>query len=182
MAEPHHLDPWDESSQARPEPFATGYAKGAGEGIVYGGAAVAVGALVFALVGYTVALGVALVAAALAAWFYPTVTREPQVGAREDGLFVDGIGFLDWSAVSALTLHSTAVRSIMLTKLVIQLNTDMDKAVAKPQRQPFWRSLMMRNWRLKKDADGHPAVVVDLHTLRMPPEQVLSRLRQFRSV
>ncbi|MDD7911201.1 MULTISPECIES: hypothetical protein [Pseudovibrio] len=181
MVQTNFSDPWDDAANPQPESFATGYSRGAGEGLVYGGGAVALGAILFSVFGYPLAALLAIGAAAVAIWFYPTVLKEPQIGGRSDGLFVDGIGFIDWASITEMSLHTTAVRSILLTKLHIRLNTDLQKAVSKPQKLPFWRMVMMKNWVLKQDEDGMQTIIVNMHTLRMPAEQVLSRLRRFRS-
>ncbi len=170
-------DPWAQETEG-PKPFAVGYRKGTGEGLVYGGLFAA------ALGGVAIATGsgpafLVLVAAGLAATFhyYPLVeARRPQLGANGDGLFIEGIGFIDWAEIADLELYRTSVRSIALTNLIVTLTRPLEDAVVRREKQPVWRALMTRSYTRKAPT----RLEVPLHTLQGPADEIFARLRAYR--
>lgn len=182
----HISDPFTESSGPAPaKPFAIGYKRANGEGIVYGAMLFAFGFLVLGLFGGAKVLtSLSLIPIFVAYWYYPMVDRgQPQLGANKDGLFLERLGFLSWDAISSLDLKATAVRTIDIKVLKITLNRPLEEAIAKPQVFPVWKAVMTRNWKVRKaSGDGSPIVEVNLHTLNGEPDEILTRLRQFRPV
>ncbi|WP_298813685.1 hypothetical protein [uncultured Roseibium sp.] len=166
-----------------PVPFAIGYNRSQGEGLVYG--CVLLG-LMMAVVGVVAGLPLLSLAALLplgiAFWHYPMVEKgQPQLGANEDGLFVDRIGFINWAAVSEIDIKRTSVRNIILVRLEILLNCPLGEAINKDQALPPWKNLMLRNWRRVRSETNCDAVIVNLHTLAADPDEIFQRLRRYKS-
>lgn len=116
-----------------PVPFAIGYNRSQGEGLVYG--CMLLG-LIMVVVGIAADLPLlslaALVPLGIAYWHYPMVEKgHPQLGANEDGLFVERIGFINWAAVHEIDIKRTSVRNIILVRLEIQLNCPLKEAIKK---------------------------------------------------
>lgn len=184
MSEPG-ADPFDEiDTQTGPQPFAIGFEKSGGESLVYGSAVVgAILVLVGSVAGMPYLAAGAIIPLGIAFWHFPMVDRsQPQLGANRDGLFVERIGFIDWAAIRDLALSETAVRSIRLVSLEIHLTRPLPEAVSKPQAFPLWKQVMMRNWSVYRQADGTDVLKVRLHPLTNDPEQILTRVRQFRGL
>ncbi|WP_162901310.1 hypothetical protein [Breoghania sp. L-A4] len=170
-------DPWADETEG-PRPFAIGYRKGTGEGLVYGGLFVA------GLGGVAVATGsgpafLVLIAAGLLATFhyYPLVEAgRPKLGANAGGLFIEGIGFIDWAEIADLELYRTSVRSIVLSNLIVTLTRPLEDAVVKREAQPVWRMLMARCYTRKTPT----RIEVPLHTMQGDAEEILALLRAYR--
>ncbi len=174
------IDPRRSASGRAPRSFAVGYLKGSGDALVYG--ALVAAALCFAaallyrnpspLLGAPVALYCAY-------RYYPMVeSRRPQLGADSNGLFIDGLGFLNWADIANVELFETSVRSIMLATLRIRLKGPLDDAVARPQRVEAWRSGMTRVWSRRRDAAGD-RLEVTLHPLSNNPAELAGRITAF---
>ncbi len=159
-------------------PFAVGYRKGAGEGLVYGGIVAAL------LAGFVAAYNeepglyvISVLALMMSFYYFPLIEKgQPQLGANADGLFVRGIGFIDWAEIAQLEVFKSAVRSIRLSTLIVHLRRPLDDVVAKPEKAPWWRSLMARPYRRK----GEDRLEIALHPLQGVPDEVLERLKAFR--
>lgn len=183
--DPFESDPIPSSAK----PFAVGYKRANGEGLVYGAMLFAVGFLVLGLFGKAqILVSLSLIPIFIAYWFYPMIDRgQPQLGANKDGLFLERLGFLKWDAISAFELKKTSVRTIEVTKLSMKLNRPLEEAIAKPQVFPFWKAFMSRCWKVVKpakdaQADAPVEILVDLHPLEADPEEIFTRLRRFRPV
>ena len=177
-------DPFFDEEPKGPEPFAVGFRRSSGEAIVYGGLLIGAGMLLPALLtGHQILAACALVPLLTAFWHYPMIDRShPQLGANGDGLFVERLGFLDWSTIGSLELQRTAVRNIELVTLAIGLNRPVEQAVAKRQAFPLWKNLMLKNWSARSLDDGNALLLVRLDTLTGKPDDILSRIRAYRPV
>lgn len=172
------------SEKPAPSPFTIGYERRNSEVIVYGCAFVV---LMFTVIGVVTGtyllLFAALGPAAIAYWHFPMLERHrPQLGANEDGLFVDRIGFIDWSAIRMIDVNRTKVRSNTLVKLNILLTRPLENAVTQGQHTPFWKKFTARNWKRSKREHGRELIAINLHTLVGNPDEVLSRIRSFKFV
>jgi hypothetical protein len=167
-----------------PSPFTLGYERQNSEAIVYGCVLLVILFVVIgAITGMYLLVFAALGPAAIAYWHFPMLEHHrPQLGANEDGLFVDRIGFIDWGAIRMIDLSRTTVRSIELVKLNILLTRSLDDAVTKAQNTPFWKKFTMRNWKRSKREHGRELIAINLHTLVGDPDEVLSRIRSFKFV
>lgn len=166
-----------------PVPFAIGYNRSQGEGLVYG--CMLLG-LIMVVVGIAAGLPLlslaALVPLGIAYWHYPMVEKgHPQLGANEDGLFVERIGFINWAAVHEIDIKRTSVRNIILVCLEIQLNCPLKEAIKKDQALPPWKKLMLRNWRCRRNETDRDTVIVNLHTLAADPDEIFQRIRRYKS-
>ncbi|WP_152503005.1 hypothetical protein [Labrenzia sp. THAF82] len=166
-----------------PVPFAIGYNRSQGEGLVYG--CMLLG-LIMVVVGIAADLPLlslaALVPLGIAYWHYPMVEKgHPQLGANEDGLFVERIGFINWAAVHEIDIKRTSVRNIILVRLEIQLNCPLKEAIKKDQALPPWKKLMLRNWRCRRNETDRDTVIVNLHTLAADPDEIFQRIRRYKS-
>lgn len=165
-----------------PASFAVGFDRKQGESFVYG---CVVFTILVAVVGVAaqvpyLALG-SLVPLAIAYWHYPMIEKGlPQLAADRSGLFVERLGLIDWAAIQGFDLRKTSVRNIILVKLDIGLNRPVDQAVIRPHQVPFWKKVMMRNWKINHGGDKN-CVTVELHPLVGSPEEILSRLQTFKS-
>lgn len=166
----------------KPAPFALGFDKSSGDALVYG--AILLG-VILAAVGlfsgqYLIMAG-ALFPLAIAFWHYPMIDRGvPQIGANNDGLFVERLGFVDWGAISGIELVRTSVRTIRLARLKVSLTRPLEDAIVKPERFPIWKRFMMRNWSSRRREDGTDVLTIELHPLTNDPDTVLARLIAFR--
>lgn len=168
----------------RAEPFAVGFRKSDGEALVYG--TLLLGAILV-ITGIFAAMplisAAALVPLSIAFWHYPMLDKSvPQLGANKDGLFVERLGFIDWGAISALSVNRSSVRSIQLAHLDITLTRPVKDALAKPQTFPFWKRLMMRNWTVQANLEAADRIRIQLHPLNADPGDVVARIKAFRPV
>jgi hypothetical protein len=178
-------DPFGDLEKPKgPSPFAIGFNRSNGEPLVYGGLFVGAFLVIASIVTNMPELAlIALAPLAVAFWHYPMLDRRvPQIGANADGFFVERIGFIDWASVRNFELRRTAVRNIQLARLEVTLTRPLADAIAGPQIFPVWKKVMMRNWSVRREADGTDTLVIQLHTLSADPEQVLDQLRAFRKV
>jgi len=172
------------SEKPAPSPFTIGYERRNSEVIVYGCAFVVVMFTVIGIVTGTYLLFfAALGPAAIAYWHFPILERNrPQLGANEEGLFVDRIGFIDWGAIRMIDVNRTKVRSNTLVKLNILLTRPLENAVTHGQHTPLWKRFTLRNWKRSKREHGRELIAINLHTLVGDPDEVLSRIRSFKFV
>lgn len=171
------LDPWAEEP-AGPRPFAVPYRKGSGEGLVYGGLiAGAIALAVFMTAGEPLYVAVAFVGLAATYYFYPLIeTGRPQLGANDDGLYVAGIGFVDWAEIAQLELFRTSVRMIVMNTLIVTLARPLDEAVVKREKRSPWRLAMTRCYTRKSPT----RIEIPLHPLRGDADEILARLKAYR--
>lgn len=163
-----------------PRPFAVGYRRGAGEPLVYGAVVVAGIFVAAAMIQHDPLLLLGILPALWCAYrYYPMIeARMPRLGANADGLFVDGIGFLDWSSIGSVDLFETSVRNMHLSSLRIVFNRPLEEAVSRHQARAPWRQLMTRSWSLHhgETADG---LEVELHSLAANPREVHDRILDY---
>ncbi|MES0869163.1 hypothetical protein ACMG4P_02725 [Pseudovibrio denitrificans] len=173
------LDPWQEE-QSSAEPFTLGYKKGTGEPVVYGslllgaallGTGIVSGSLIPALASLPVFLSVY--------WHYPFIDKRPQMAANDTGLYLERLGVVRWSAISELSIYTTAVRTMEFNQLRIQFNRPLEECFVQKEPQSLTRLAMRKNWRLKQAKSNTPVLEVDLHLLACDPEILLQRTRQF---
>lgn len=174
----------EETAKPEPVPFTVGFNRGQSEGIVYGSLLLGILFAVIGIVGGLPLLAVAAIAPlGIAYWHYPMIEKgRPQLGANEDGLYVERIGFIDWAAIRMTDVKRTSVRNIELVRLDVLLTRPLDNAVTKSQTFPVWKKFMMRNWKRTPREHGRELIAINLHTLAADPEEILSRIRAFKFV
>lgn len=91
----------EENVKPTPVPFTVGFNRSQSESIVYGSLILGILFAVIGIVGNLPLLALAALAPlAIAFWHYPMIEKgKPQLGANEDGLYVERIGFIDWAAI-----------------------------------------------------------------------------------
>jgi hypothetical protein len=170
----------------RPEPvaFTVGFNRGQSEGLVFGSLLLGIMFVVTGLVGELPLLAIAgLAPLGIAYWHFPMIEKgRPQLGASEDGLYVERIGFIDWAAIRMTDVKRTSVRNMELVRLDVLLTRSLDDAVSKAQTFPVWKRFMMRNWKRTPREHGRELIAINLHTLAADPEEILSRIRAFKFV
>ncbi|MHA7774088.1 hypothetical protein [Roseibium sp. M-1] len=167
-----------------PVPFTVGFNRGQSAGIVYGSLVLGV---LFAAIGVAGGLPLLAFAAiapiAIAYWHFPMVENgKPQLGANEDGLYVERIGFIDWAAIRMTDVKHNKVRNRDQVRLDVLLTRPLNDAVAKAQTFPVWKKFMMRNWKRIPREHGRELIAINLHTLAADPDEILSRIRSFKFV
>lgn len=174
----------EESVKPTPVPFTVGFNRSQSESIVYGSLILGILFAVIGIVGNLPLLALAALAPlAIAFWHYPMIEKgKPQLGANEDGLYVERIGFIDWAAIRMTDVKRTSVRNIELVRLDVLLTRSLDDAVTKAQTFPVWKKFMMRNWKRTPREHGRELIAINLHTLAADPEEILSRIRAFKFV
>jgi hypothetical protein len=173
-----------ESTRPAPVPFTVGFNRSQSEGLVYGSLLLG---LLFAAIGIAGGMPLLTVAAlaplAIAYWHYPMIERgKPQLGANEEGLYVERIGFIDWAAIRMTDVKRTSVRNIELVRLDVLLTRPLDDALTRSQSFPIWKKFMMRNWKRTPREHGRELIAINLHTLAADPDEILERIRAFKLV
>jgi len=105
-----------------------------------------------------------------AAYHFPLVeTDRTRIGANEYGIFVEGLGLIDWRDIEDIKLVTIAVRTMMTHELMIKLDEPIPKALlADWRRMPWPRLLMHLPWRM-----GHDNVVrIPLDAMGRSPEEI----------
>lgn len=184
MAADKEAEKHEDSERQEPVPFTVGFNRSQSEGLVYGSLLLG---LIFAAIGIAGGMPLLAVASlapiAIAYWHYPMIEKgRPQLGANEDGLYVERIGFIDWAAIRMTDVKRTSVRNIDVIRLDVLLTRPLDNAVVKSQTVPFWKKFMMRNWKLTPREHGRELIAVNLHTLAADPDEILTRIRAFKFV
>ncbi|GAB4516125.1 MAG: hypothetical protein Tsb0019_15330 [Roseibium sp.] len=184
MAARKEAETGGESTRPAPVPFTVGFNRSQSEGLVYGSLILG---LIFAVIGIAGGLPLLTLAAlaplGIAYWHYPMIERgRPQLGANEEGLYVERIGFIDWSAIRMTDVKRTSVRNIELVRLDVLLTRPLDDAVTRAQSFPVWKKFMMRNWKRSPREHGRELIAINLHTLAADPDEILERIRAFKFV
>ncbi|WP_315831557.1 hypothetical protein [Bradyrhizobium prioriisuperbiae] len=96
-----------------------------------------------------------LFAAATAAFTYYNLplleTGRPTIGANQYGIFLQAFGLIRWRAIKEINLVPIADRAMITEQLQIVLNVPLASAlVVDWRKQPLYRALMRRPWRLDK--------------------------------
>ncbi len=158
-------------------PLAIGYRSGSGDTLVYGSFMVAA---LGVLLAFTTEQPWFLILAACGFWgayyYHPYIeTKRPQLGANQNGLYLERLGFLSWGDIADMELFETSVRSIRLQTLKVSLHRPLSDSVAKPEKFNPFRVLMIRCWR----QTGATSLEIAVHTLEANPNNLLHRLRSF---
>lgn len=174
----------EEPQKPEAVPFTVGFNRGQSEGLVYGSLLLGIMFAGIGVVGDLPLLAVAgLAPLGIAYWHFPMIEKgRPQLGANEDGLYVERIGFIDWAAIRMTDVKRTSVRNMELVRLDVLLTRPLDNAVTKAQSFPVWKKFMMRNWKRTPREHGRELIAINLHTLAADPEEILSRIRAFKFV
>ncbi|WP_310621022.1 hypothetical protein [Flexibacterium corallicola] len=178
--EKRELDPWREEYKETLEPFAVGFKKKAGEPLVYG--SFLMGAVAFGLFLVTRELGFALAsvpAFMLSYWYYPMIANWPQIGANSEGLFLERLGFIEWSSIESVEFYKTSVRSMVFKCLRVRLHSSLESCAVKKEVFPFWRRFMFRNWKRVPLEGQREMILVPLHVLNADAEQVYRQTKGF---
>lgn len=167
-----------------PVPFTVGFHRGQSSVLVFGSLAFGI---IFAGVGLAGGMPLLAVAAlaplANAYWHYPMIEKgRPQLGANEEGLFLERAGFIDWGAIRMTDVKRSKSRNADLVRLDVLLTRPLKDALASAQRCPPWKRFMMRNWKRTPREHGRELVAINLHTLDADPDELLARIRAFKFV
>lgn len=125
-------------------------------------------------------------AAATAAFTYYNLplleTGRPTIGANQYGIFLQAFGLIRWRAIKEINLVPIADRAMITQQLQIVLNVPLASAlVVDWRKQPLYRKLMRRPWRLDKNG----LLLVNLEPFDQPSEEIhrtfLRMWRYYRS-
>lgn len=174
----------EEVTKPDPVPFTAGFNRSQSQAIVFG--CIILG-IMFAAIGIIGNIPLMILAAVApfgsAYWYYPMIEKgKPQLGANEEGLYVERIGFIDWGAIRMTDLKRAKVRNVDQIRLDVLLTRSMEDAVTKEHSCPIWKKYMMRNWKRTKREHGRELISVDLHTLDADPDEVFERIRAFKPI
>lgn len=174
----------EDTDKPAPMPFTVGYERNNSEAIVFGCLIFGVLFLIVGVVGKVPLLAIAGIAPlATAYWHFPMIDKgRPQLGANEDGLYVERIGFIDWGAIRMAEINRSKARNIDQVKLNVLLTRPITDAVSKAQQTPLWKKFMMRNWKRSPREHGRELVAINLHTLAADPDEILNRIRAFKFI
>ena len=184
MAVKKDTDKNEDVEKPAPVPFTVGFNRSQSEGIVYGSVLLGIAFAVIGGIGGIPLLALASLAPfGIAYWHFPMIEKgKPQLGANEEGLYVERIGFIDWAAIRMTDVKRTSVRNIELVRLDVLLTRPLENAVTKAQACPLWKKFMMRNWKRTPREHGRELIAINLHTLAADPDEILSRIRAFKFV
>ncbi|MEL6373035.1 MAG: hypothetical protein AAFR04_03620 [Pseudomonadota bacterium] len=111
-------------------------------------------------------------------YFYPLTEKErPQLGAGEYGIFIGGLGIIDWRGVSDIHMRERAVRTIIVRELCVDLARPLDEALLRDWRLASIVRLLMRlPWRM----EGDQRIIIKTEPLAEPGTKILARLIELR--
>lgn len=116
-----------------------------------------------------------LVAVLLVAHFWPFVRpTRPALEVDEEGLRLDGLGFILWEAVDRTSLRAGRLDGQPLRVLEIALQAPLHIAVVRPDHGPPWRRLQAKLWRAVQDR----YLLVDISHLEDPPQEICDAIAQ----
>jgi hypothetical protein len=151
------------------------YSRQKGEGIVYGGAMIAIGLVLFGVPRAPfVAAAAALVCAGVAAYHWPFVRKNGKaLAVSPAGINLDRLGLLPWNAIADVKIVDTYVRMIRNAELHITLRRPLDTAVENAPRTGLLERYMYRCWSKVSPQE----ISVKLSTLDAKPEAVEAAVR-----
>ncbi|MEW5421507.1 hypothetical protein [Amorphus sp. 3PC139-8] len=173
------IEPDDTAPEPMPKAFSVGYNSTSGEALVYGGATlIFIGAIVTLLQREPAGLLLALAGLGSSVYFRPLIeARRPQIAANMQGLYVDRIGVISWTAIASIDVRETNLRTMHFSRLVVRLAVPLERAVVVPDEGPWWRRLTVKNWKRKDDR-----LEIKLDTLKADPMVVIRRVKAFHRV
>jgi hypothetical protein len=116
-----------------------------------------------------------LVAVLLVAHFWPVLRpARPALELDEEGLRLDGLGFILWEAVGRIGVRVGEADGRALSILEIDLQAPLAIAVVRPDAGPPWRRFQTRLWR----AIGPQRLLVDITQLEDPAEDVRAAIAE----
>lgn len=97
-------------------------------------------------------LAVSLAPAAATYYNYPLLeTGRPRLGAGQYGIFIEGLGLIQWRAIADLDLVANPIRGVDHRELTITLKMPVaDALLLDWRRRPWLRAAMRLPWRLGK--------------------------------
>lgn len=118
--------------------------------------------LILLLLGFMAACG--------ALYNFPLIeTGRPRLGAGQYGLFVEGLGLVDWRAVDHIEILPDLIRGLELEVLEIGLKTDVENAlIIDWRKRPIWRVAMRLPWKMPKPR----TIRITLGVLDRPSEEI----------
>ncbi len=175
-------DPFEENAPAQAS-LATGYERQSGEMMVYGGTFFGMLLLLAAVMSATPGLyAVAFAMLGCAFYFYPMVKPErPQLAIEPKGLYLDGLGWLPWTAIRDVRMFDQAVRTIRNSQLDLTLAGKANELVLPGGDRDMLREFMTRIWSIRRAPNNADAslVRVRLEPLRATPEEILACIRRY---
>ena len=127
--------------------------------------------LILLLLGFIAACG--------ALYNFPLIeTGRPRLGAGQYGLFVEGLGLVDWRAVDHIEILPDPIRGLELEVLEIGLKTNVENSLIIDWRKSqIWRAAMRRPYKMK----GDRTIRITLGVLDRPSEEIQATfLRMWR--
>lgn len=120
-------------------------------------------------------LAIAVLAGCAAYYFFPFTERRVRLGANQYGLFIDGLGLLDWRAIAEVNLINYSIRTIDIQELQIKLRVPMNSALLVDWRRlPIWRLLMRLPWSM-----GYDEIIrVKLQPFSTPGDQIHAAVKR----
>lgn len=78
-------------------------------------------------------------------------TGKPRLGAGQYGLFIEGLGLIQWSAIETIEVQPVDVRGVPCHDMMLTLKAPLTEALLADWRQrPLLRRLMRLPWSLRK--------------------------------
>jgi hypothetical protein len=98
-------------------------------------------------------LSIGVVAGAFAFYNLPLAeVGRPRMGANQYGVFIEGLGLIQWRAIDDIRLVEIAARAATSNELLIRLKHPLGRAlIADWRKQPLHRRLMRLPWRMTHD-------------------------------
>jgi hypothetical protein len=105
---------------------------------------------------------------------YPLIeTGRPRLGAGQYGVFLEGLGLLEWRAIDRIEIVPDVVRGVALEELEIGLKTPVDRAlIIDWRKRPLWRLAMRLPWKMPNSQ----LVKITLGVLDRPGAEIQSTL------
>lgn len=175
-------DPFADNEPA-PASLATTYQRQSGEMMVYGGTFFGLFLLLGGVMSGEPALYILSILLLGAAFhFFPMVQLDrAQMRIEPRGLYLDGMGWLPWTAIRDVRMYNRSVRTIRNAHLELKLAGSVEDVVTSEDKQDALRDLMTKVWSVSRAPDGTQAglVTIKLEPLQKSPEEILAAIRRY---
>ena len=175
-------DPFAENEPA-PASLATAYQRQSGEMMVYGGTFFGLFLLLGGIMSGEPTLYIlAILLLGSAFYFFPMVRLDKaQMRVEPRGLYLDGMGWLPWTAIRDVRMYDRSVRTIRNAHLELRLAGSVEDVLVAEDKQDPLRDLMTKVWSVSRAPDGTHAglVTVKLEPLQKSPEEILAAIRRY---
>lgn len=173
--EENHMPPRQELPAYLQEGFILAYGRDEAGRFHALAAITAVAGAAYAVYGYDLVLGVALLAGCAAYYYFPFTEKRPRLGANQYGLFIDGLGLIAWRSIAEVSLVTYSIRTIDIEELQIKLRQPLGSALLVDWRRlAIWRLLMRLPWTM-----GHDNIIrVKLQPFAPPGEEIKAAIER----